>query len=88
MIFVVNTNASWDKFPFRQGITGKKWRAPLGRVVKNRPSVREPRPLSRICQSMLGSTRSGGRCPSANVRMLMMTFSPMSARPSWVAEPI
>ncbi len=39
-------------------------------------------------QSMLGSTRSGGRWPSAKVRMLTMTFSPMSARPSCVAEPI
>jgi hypothetical protein len=26
-------------------------------------------------------TRSGGRCPSTKVLMLMMTFSPMSMRP-------
>ena len=38
--------------------------------------------------NMLGSTRSGGRWPSMKVRMLMMTFSPMSTRPSSVAEPI
>src|SRR5579871_183820 len=37
---------------------------------------------------MLGSTRSGGRWPSMKVRMLMITFSPMSTRPSSVAEPI
>ena len=37
---------------------------------------------------MLGSTRSGGRWPSMKVWMLMMTFSPMSTRPSIVAEPI
>ena len=33
-------------------------------------------------------TRSGGLWPSAKVLMLMMTFSPMSMRPSIVAEPI
>ena len=37
---------------------------------------------------LIGSTRSGGRWPSTWVRMLMMTFSPMSMRPSMVAEPI
>src|SRR6202035_5336632 len=37
---------------------------------------------------MLGSTRSGGLWPSTKVRMLMMTFSPISARPSCVAEPM
>jgi hypothetical protein len=35
-----------------------------------------------------GSTRSGGRCPSRKVLMLTITFSPMSMRPSSVAEPI
>src|SRR5688572_96558 len=35
--------------------------------------------------NMDGSTRSGGRWPSMNVRMLMITFSPMSTRPSMVA---
>ena len=35
-----------------------------------------------------GRTRSGGRWPSMKVLMLMMTFSPMSTRPSMVAEPI
>src|SRR5262249_52932290 len=35
-----------------------------------------------------GSTRSGGLWPSMNVLMLMMTFSPMSIRPSMVAEPM
>ena len=39
-------------------------------------------------QSMLGRIRSGGRWPSMKVLMLMMTFSPMSTRPSKVAEPI
>ncbi len=29
-----------------------------------------------------GKTRSGGRCPSMKVLMLMMTFSPMSTRPN------
>src|ERR1051326_1891972 len=38
--------------------------------------------------SIDGSTRSGGRWPSMNVRMLIMTFSPMSIRPSMVAEPM
>jgi hypothetical protein len=33
-------------------------------------------------------TRSGGRCPSMKVLMLMMTFSPMSMRPSMVADPM
>src|SRR5262249_60843643 len=37
--------------------------------------------------SIDGSTRSGGRWPSMKVRMLIMTFSPMSIRPSMVAEP-
>src|SRR5262249_27970458 len=37
--------------------------------------------------SIEGSTRSGGRWPSMKVRMLIMTFSPMSIRPSMVAEP-
>ncbi|MEY9307151.1 molybdopterin/thiamine biosynthesis adenylyltransferase [Bradyrhizobium ottawaense] len=39
-------------------------------------------------QSMLGSTRSGGLWASRKVRMLMITFSPISTRPSIVAEPI
>ncbi len=39
-----------------------------------------------LYHSMLGSTRSGGRWPSTKVRMLMMTFSPMSARP-WCVAP-
>ena len=38
--------------------------------------------------SMLGSTRSGGLWASRKVRMLMITFSPISTRPSIVAEPI
>ena len=37
---------------------------------------------------MFGSTRSGGLWPSRKVLMLMMTFSPMSMRPSIVAEPM
>ena len=37
---------------------------------------------------MEGRTRSGGRWPSMNVLMLTITFSPMSMRPSIVAEPI
>src|ERR1700750_732600 len=37
---------------------------------------------------MLGSTRSGGLWLSRKVRMLMITFSPISTRPSIVAEPI
>ena len=40
------------------------------------------------CHSMLGSTRSGGLWLSRKVRMLMITFSPISTRPSMVAEPI
>ena len=31
---------------------------------------------------------SGGRCPSAKVLMLMITFSPISTRPSSVADPM
>src|SRR5260370_29661052 len=38
--------------------------------------------------SIEGSTRSGGRCPSMKVLILIMTFSPMSMRPSIVAEPM
>jgi hypothetical protein len=38
--------------------------------------------------SIDGMTRSGGRCPSMKVLMLTMTFSPMSMRPSTVAEPM
>jgi molybdopterin/thiamine biosynthesis adenylyltransferase len=38
--------------------------------------------------SIEGITRSGGRWPSIQVRMLMITFSPMSMRPSRVAEPM
>src|ERR1700726_1633314 len=36
--------------------------------------------------SIDGRTRSGGRWPSMKVLMLTMTFSPMSLRPSTVAE--
>ena len=39
-------------------------------------------------QSIDGMTRSGGRWPSMKVLMLTMTFSPMSMRPSTVAEPM
>src|SRR5262249_4466306 len=38
--------------------------------------------------SMLGSTRSGGLWLSRKVRILIITFSPISTRPSIVAEPI
>src|SRR6476619_3533263 len=38
--------------------------------------------------SIDGRTRSGGLWPSTQVLMLMMTFSPISTRPSRVAEPI
>jgi hypothetical protein len=38
--------------------------------------------------SIDGSTRSGGLWPSMKVLMLMITFSPMSMRPSMVAEPM
>ena len=38
--------------------------------------------------SIDGSTRSGGLWPSTKVLMLTMTFSPMSMRPSSVAEPM
>src|SRR5690606_22864553 len=38
--------------------------------------------------SIDGSTRSGGLWPSTNVLMLMITFSPMSLRPSMVADPM
>lgn len=38
--------------------------------------------------SIADTTRSGGRCLSAKVLMLMITFSPVSTRPSNVAEPI
>ncbi len=43
---------------------------------------------SKTAYSMLGSTRSGGLWLSRKVRMLMMTFSPISTRPSMVAEPM
>ena len=39
-------------------------------------------------QNIVSRTRSGGLWPSAKVLMLMMTFSPMSMRPSMVADPI
>src|SRR6185369_14783451 len=38
--------------------------------------------------SIAGMTRSGGLWPSTNERMFTITFSPMSMRPSMVAEPI
>jgi hypothetical protein len=38
--------------------------------------------------SIDGITRSGGRWPSMKVFTLTMTFSPMSMRPSTVAEPM
>ncbi len=38
--------------------------------------------------SIDGMTRSGGLCPSMKVFTLTMTFSPMSMRPSTVAEPM
>ena len=47
---------------------------------------RRDRRLTR--QIRFGRTRSGGRWPSMKARMLMITFSPMSMRPSIVAEPI
>jgi len=50
-----------------------------------RASVRR---LPWSAHSMLGSTRSGGLWLSRKVRMLMITFSPISTRPSMVAEPI
>ena len=53
--------------------------AGVGGTVRARPRRRG--------YSIAGSTRSGGRWPSMKVRMLMITFSPWSARPSYVAEP-
>ncbi len=43
---------------------------------------------TRADHSMLGSTRSGGLWLSRKVLILMITFSPISTRPSIVAEPI
>ena len=42
----------------------------------------------RSAHNIDGSTRSGGLWPSMKVRMLTITFSPMSMRPSTVAEPM
>src|SRR5919108_387086 len=39
-------------------------------------------------QNIPGCTRSGGAWPSRKVLILMITFSPMSMRPSMVAEPM
>ena len=47
-----------------------------------------PRPGPGGVHNMLGSTRSGGLWSSRKVRMLIITFSPISTRPSMVAEPI
>ncbi len=56
---------------------------------KDRPgTLRACRVFACNGQSIPGTTRSGGRWPSANVLMLMITFSPISIRPSTVADPI
>src|SRR5271169_1480388 len=44
--------------------------------------------IAMVAQIIDGSTRSGGVWPSTKVLMLTMTRSPMSTRPSLVAEPI
>jgi DNA-binding transcriptional LysR family regulator len=54
-----------------------------GQKLNSRRSVRQD-----DSYSMLGSTRSGGLWLSRKVLMLMITFSPISTRPSIVAEPI
>ena len=75
----------------------RRWRCGSCALGANRRWRRRGRP-ARMCKlrslphrdrhSMLGSTRSGGLWLSRKVRMLMITFSPISTRPSMVAEPI
>ena len=61
----------------------------LARLHRFRRRLAQARDAQRNkTQSMLGSTRSGGLWASRKVRMLMITFSPISTRPSIVAEPI
>ena len=75
-------------------IAGMHGRAPVLRrwgTVSSSCSAASPAPsrLSRRCPySIPGTTRSGGRWPSAKVRMFRITFSPISMRPSTVALPI
>src|SRR5205085_790185 len=45
-------------------------------------------PSPALSQNIAACTRSGGLWPSRKVLTLMMTFSPMSMRPSIVAEPM
>ena len=66
-------------------------RAGAAARFSTRPVVMGPCAQGRLWRSrhsMLGSTRSGGLWLSRKVRMLMITFSPISTRPSMVAEPI
>lgn len=55
----------------------------IGPNVAHSAAASNPR-----CYICPGTTKSGGRWPSAKVLMLIKTFSPISIRPSVVAEPI
>ncbi len=72
--------------PPLQGMVGyDRERRDGAQVLDGLESGRLARALRRG-HSIDGITRSGGLCPSIQVRMLMMTFSPISIRPSIVAE--
>ena len=75
-------NYAWDP---DNPLTGNK---PTIRNLSGAMSIEGIGALSLPSHSIDGSTRSGGLWPSMKVLMLMMTFSPMSMRPSIVAEPI
>lgn len=74
--------------PFLYYQAGDKRRRRCGPLSISLPTGASAKHAANRPHSMLGSTRSGGLCASRKVRMLMITFSPISTRPSIVAEPI
>ena len=75
----------WRRGRYAQGATRQWWRRDGTAGMRG---LRSHHPRREGPHSMLGSTRSGGLWLSRKVRMLMITFSPISTRPSIVAEPI
>ena len=75
------TNSRWDFHPQERA---HAWRTTP--PAERRGALDVVR--TRSFYSMASSTRSGGAWPSQKVLMLMMTFSPISTRPSMVADPI
>ena len=68
-------------------IPGRCAESAEGKGIQEPSALLDPLPVpsgspGMTAQSMLGSTRSGGLWPSMKVRMLTITFSPMSMRPS------